>query len=156
MAKAINPDISKRPFLISQLSPTSPLFWEKGTIEALYEVCSNGIPLAVLPELIAGASAPYSLAGLLTMHNAECLSALSFSIDSRKTPVIYASSWTIYDMRSNMAVIGTPETNILRIAGAQMAAFYRIPSHTTAPNSDSHFHDEQTPEREPSVLLFQH
>ena len=144
MAKAINPDISKRPFLISQLSPTSPLFWEKGTIEALYEVCSNGIPLAVLPEPIAGASAPYSLAGLLTMHNAECLSGIVFSqLIREKTPVMYASSWTAYDMRSNMAVIGTPETHILRIAGAQMAAFYRIPSHTTAPNSDSHFHDEQ-------------
>ncbi|QPM68529.1 trimethylamine methyltransferase family protein [Atribacter laminatus] len=144
MAKAINPEVSKRPFLISQLSPTSPLFWEKGTIEALYEVCSSGIPLAVLPEPIAGASAPYSLAGLLTMHNAECLSGIVFSqLIREKTPVMYASSWTVYDMRSNMAVIGTPETNILRVAGAQMAAFYHIPSHTTAPNSDSHFHDEQ-------------
>ena len=69
---------------------------------------------------------------------------------------MYASSWTAYDMRSNMAVIGTPETHILRIAGAQMAAFYRIPSHTTAPNSDSHFHDEQNSWGEPSALLFQH
>lgn len=144
MAKAINPDVSNRPFLISQLSPTSPLFWEKGTIEALYEVCINGIPLAILPEPIAGASAPYTLAGLLTLHNAECLSGIVFSqLIREKTPVIYASSWTVYDMRSNMAVIGTPETNILRVAGAQMAAFYHIPSHTTAPNADSHFHDEQ-------------
>jgi len=144
MAKTINREVSNHPFLISQLSPTSPLFWEKGTIEALYEVCSNGIPLAILPEPIAGASAPYTLAGLLTMHNAECLSGIVFSqLIREKTPVMYASSWTAYDMRSNMAVIGTPETHILRIAGAQMAAFYRIPSHTTAPNSDSHFHDEQ-------------
>lgn len=144
MAKTINPDVSQRPFLISQLSPTSPLFWEKGTIEALYEVCSSGIPLAILPEPIAGASAPYTLAGLLTIHNAECLSGVVFSqLIREKTPIMYASSWTVYDMRSNMAVIATPETNILRVAGAQMAAFYHIPSHTTAPNSDSHFHDEQ-------------
>jgi trimethylamine--corrinoid protein Co-methyltransferase len=30
-----------------------------------------------------------------------------------------------------------------RVAGAQLARFYRCPSHTTAPNSDNHAHDEQ-------------
>lgn len=144
IAQTIDPLVSNRPFLVSQLSPTSPLYWEKGAIEALYEVCRVGIPLAILPEPIAGASAPYTLAGLLTMHNAECLSGIVFAQLVREgTPVVYASSWTAYDMKANMAVIGTPETNILRIAGAQMAAFYRLPAHTTAPNADAHFHDEQ-------------
>ncbi|HSV30540.1 MAG TPA: trimethylamine methyltransferase family protein [Atribacteraceae bacterium] len=155
MAHSVNPGVTDRPFLVSQLSPTSPLYWEKGAIEALFEVCRAGIPLAILPEPIAGVSAPHTLAGLLTMHNTECLSGIVFSqLIREKTPVIYASSWTAYDMRANMAVIGTPETDILRIAGAQMAAFYQIPSHTTAPNADSHVHDEQNAwERTLSTLV---
>ncbi len=144
MAESIIPHLREKPFLVSQLSPTSPLFWEEGAAEALLEVCRRGIPLAVLPEPMAGVSAPYTLAGLLAVHNAECLSGIVFSqLIQPGTPVVYASSWTGYNMKRNSAVIGTAETDILRIAGAQMARFYRLPSHTTAPNADSHFHDEQ-------------
>ena len=39
--------------MISQLSPTSPLYWEKGAIEALYIVAQEGIPLDLLPQPIA-------------------------------------------------------------------------------------------------------
>ena len=40
------------------------------------------------------------------------------------------------------ALIGTPETTLLRVAGCQMARFYHMPSHTTATNTDSNAHDE--------------
>jgi trimethylamine--corrinoid protein Co-methyltransferase len=46
-------------------------------------------------------------------------------------------------MRTGAALVGSTETTICRIAGAQLARFYGIPSHTTAPNSDNHAHDEQ-------------
>jgi trimethylamine--corrinoid protein Co-methyltransferase len=39
--------------------------------------------------------------------------------------------------------VGSTETSLCRIAGAQLARFYKVPSHTTAPNSDNHAHDEQ-------------
>ena len=57
--------------------------------------------------------------------------------------VIYANSWTTTDMRTGAALVGSAETSACRIAGAQLARFYRMPSHTTAPNSDNHAHDEQ-------------
>jgi len=49
--------------IISQLSTTSPLYWEKGAVEALYLVAQEGIPLDLLPQPIAGVTAPYTLAG---------------------------------------------------------------------------------------------
>ncbi|HHW48856.1 MAG TPA: hypothetical protein GXX14_09600 [Clostridiaceae bacterium] len=137
-------DISDCPSAISQLSPTSPLFWEEGAVDALVEVSMEGVPLNLLPEPIAGVSAPYSVAGLLTMHNAEVLSGVVISQLVRPgTPVIYGSSWTTYDMKYTNAIIGSPETSILRVAGCQMARYYNMPSHTTAPNSDANAHDEQ-------------
>ena len=56
---------------------------------------------------------------------------------------MYANSWTTTDMRTGAALVGSIETSICRIAGAQLAKFYGVPSHTTAPNSDNHAHDEQ-------------
>lgn len=129
---------------ISQLSPTSPLYWEHGVCEAIMDTASSGVPIAILPEPIAGFTAPFTLAGLVTMNNAECLSGLvMIQLLRRGTKFLYANSWTTFDMRSASALVGSTETTICRIAGAQMAHFYNLPCHTTAPNSDNHAHDEQ-------------
>ncbi len=137
-------DLSTQPYGIGQLSSTSPLYWEEGVLDALTDTVLAGVPLALLPEPNAGLSAPYTLAGLVTMHNAECLSGLVMAQLLRPgAKVMYGSSWTTTDMRSGAALVGSTETTICRIAGAQLARFYHTPSHTTAPNSDNHAHDEQ-------------
>jgi trimethylamine--corrinoid protein Co-methyltransferase len=79
------------------------------------------------------------------MNNAECLSGLAMiQLLHPGAPVLYANSWTTLDMQSGAALVGSTETSLGRIAGAQMARFYKCPSHTTAPNSDNHAHDEQS------------
>jgi trimethylamine--corrinoid protein Co-methyltransferase len=78
------------------------------------------------------------------MDNAECLSGLAMlQLLSPGAPVLYANSWTTSNMQNGAALVGSTETTICRIAGAQLARFYKCPSHTTAPNSDNHAHDEQ-------------
>ena len=137
-------DFDKQVYGISQLSPTSPLFWEEHVCEAINDTVETNVPMAILPEPNAGVSAPYTLAGLLTMCNAECLSGLAMiQLLKPGHPVLYANSWTTTDMRTGAALVGSIETTVCRIAGAQLARFYRVPSHTTAPNSDNHAHDEQ-------------
>ena len=137
-------DFKTQVYGISQLSPTSPLSWESGVIEAIMDTVETAVPLAILPEPNAGVSAPYTLAGLLTVNNAECLSGLvMIQLLKPGARVLYANSWTTTDMRTGAALVGSTETSICRIAGAQLARFYNVPSHTTAPNSDNHAHDEQ-------------
>lgn len=129
---------------ICQLSPTSPLYWEEGVINAIMDTVPSGVPVAILPEPNAGVSAPYTLAGLLTVNNAECLSGLvMIQLLKPGTRVMYANSWTTTDMTTAAALVGSTETSICRIAGAQLGRFYYCPTHTTAPNSDNHAHDEQ-------------
>ena len=137
-------DFHSQVYGITQLSPTSPLFWEEGVLEAIMDTVQTAVPLAILPEPNAGLSAPYTLAGLLAVNDAECISGLVM-IEMLKpgTKVLYANSWTVTDMRSAAALVGSTETTICRIAGAQLARFYNVPCHTTAPNSDNHAHDEQ-------------
>jgi len=137
-------DLDRQVYGISQLSPTSPLFWEEDVCEAIVDTLDTNVPLAILPEPNAGVSAPYTLAGLLTMNNAECLSGLAMvQLLKPGHPVLYANSWTTTDMRTGAALVGSIETSVCRIAGAQLARFYGVPCHTTAPNSDNHAHDEQ-------------
>ena len=134
----------KQVYGISQLSSTSPLYWEHGVLEAIMDTVPTGVPLAILPEPIAGFTAPFTLAGLVTMNNAECLSGLvMIQLLRRGAKFLYANSWTTFDMRVAAALVGSTETTICRIAGAQLAHFYKLPCHTTAPNSDNHAHDEQ-------------
>jgi trimethylamine--corrinoid protein Co-methyltransferase len=112
--------------------------------EAILDTIETGVPIAILPEPIAGVSAPYTLAGLLAMHNAECVSGIA--LVQRLAPgtrCIYGASWTTTNMATGAALVGSTETSLCRIAGAQLARFYHLPSHTTAPNSDNHAHDEQ-------------
>ena len=146
MAQAVVGDgaLSETPILTCQLSSTSPLSWEGGAADAVVEVARAGVPLVFLPQPYAGVTAPITLAGVLTVHNAEVLSGIVISQLVRKgTPVVYGSAWTTFDMRQANVVIGGPETALLRIAGAELARFYHIPSHTIGPDSDSHCLDEQ-------------
>lgn len=137
-------DMKSQVYGITQLSPTSPLFWEESVIDALIDSVNLGVPVAILPEPIAGQSAPYTLAGLLTMNNAECISGMVMTqLINPGSKTLYANSWTTTDMRTGAALVGSVETTLCRIAGAQLARFYGVPSHTTAPNSDNHSHDEQ-------------
>ena len=137
-------ELNGRSNLISQLSTTSPLYWERGAVRALHKISEAGMPVAFLPQPIAGVTAPFTVAGLLTVHNTEVLSGIAISqIINPGLPVIYACAWTTYDMQRTNVLIGRPESSMLRIAGAQMAKFYNIPSHTTAPDNDSNLHDEQ-------------
>jgi trimethylamine---corrinoid protein Co-methyltransferase len=138
-------DLKEKVYGITQLSPTSPLYWEDGVCEAILDTLGTGVPIAILPEPIAGVSAPYTLAGLLTMHNTECVSGIAMiQILAPGTKLMYASSWTASNMSSGAALVGSTETSLCRIGGAQLARFYHVPSHTTAPNSDNHAHDEQS------------
>ncbi len=137
-------DFDHQVYGISQLSPTSPLYLEENVCEAILDTLETGVPLAILPEPNAGVSAPFTLAGLITLNNAECLAGLAIiQLLKPGHPVMYANSWTTTDMRSGAALVGSIETSVCRVAGAQLARFYKVPSHTTAPNSDNHAHDEQ-------------
>jgi len=136
--------LGNRPPITCQLSPTSPLTWEKGAVESLCETAKEGIPLCILPQPFAGVSSPYTLAGHMTVHNVELLSGIVLSqLVNPGAPVIYGSAWSTFDMRTMNVLIGSPETVLLRLAGSQLAEFYHMPYHTIAPDTDAHTMDEQ-------------
>lgn len=127
-----------------QSSPTSPLAWESDSIGVLTSASKAGIACNILPEPMAGATSPITLAAVLLVHNAEFLSGLVMSQLVRKgAPIIYGYSPTIFDMRETSPIIASPEAVVLRVAHAQLGKYYGMPVHCIAPDSDSQCHDEQ-------------
>ncbi len=137
-------DLSKTPPITCQLSPTSPLVWDREAADGVVSCAEAGVPLSFLPEPFSGMTGPITTAGLLAQHNAELLSGLVLAQLVRpRTPIIYGTAWTTFDMKKANILICSPEAASLRVAGAQLASYYRMPSHTIGPDADAHCYDEQ-------------
>jgi trimethylamine--corrinoid protein Co-methyltransferase len=121
------------------------LCWAGEIVESLIENARNRIPVVILSAPYSGVTAPYTLAGQLALINAEVLSGIVIAqLASAGCPVIWASSCATFDMSHLSVLIGSPEASLMRIAGAQMADYYHLPSFTTAPDTDSHLPDQQS------------
>jgi len=131
-------DLSKHPTLICQLSSTAPLTWVKGAVESLVETAKCGVPCSILPQPLCGVSAPMTLAGNLAVHNAEVLSGIVITqLVKKGSPIIYAGGWSTFDMKEGTVVFASPESSLLRIAGPNLAKFYKIPCHSLGFDSDA-------------------
>jgi trimethylamine--corrinoid protein Co-methyltransferase len=139
-----NEDLHEHSPVTCQLSPTSPLVWDREAVEGVIACAEAGIPLSFLPQPFSGMTAPITIAGLLAQHNAEFLSGLVLAHTVRPgTPIIYGTAWTTFDMKKANIIICSPETAALRVAGVQLAEYYNMPSHTIGPDADAHLYDEQ-------------
>jgi trimethylamine--corrinoid protein Co-methyltransferase len=137
-------DLAKSPVATCQLSPISPLTWSEGTAEAVVEIAKSGIPLCILPQPYCGVTSPITLAGTLTSNNVEEISALVLAqIVNEGSPFMYGEAWTTFEMNKGTVLIGTPERNLLSVAGAQIARYYSLPSHCIAFDTDANIYDEQ-------------
>lgn len=137
-------EIGHEPIGICQFSPSSPLFWNNDTIKGFIEIVKEGFPCTILPGPMTGATAPFTIAGSIVQKNAEILSGVTIAqLINKGTPLLMVNSGAQFDMRSAAALFSTPECFIHNVAGAQLAEYYKIPSHGCIPTSDSHCHDEQ-------------
>jgi trimethylamine--corrinoid protein Co-methyltransferase len=137
-------DLGKKPFLIAQPSPLSPLFWVDGSSQAIIGAAKEGIPLAVLPMPVPGMAGPVTLAGALTLQHAETL--LGFVVTqlvNPGTPVIYGAAWVTFDMAGGGIDIGSPEKYLMSIATPQLARFLGLPCMAAGPDTNSHVLDIQ-------------
>jgi trimethylamine--corrinoid protein Co-methyltransferase len=137
-------DIGSSPIVSCHISPSAPLRWTPKACDIILETVNQGVPFLILPEPMAGATSPVTLAGHLVVHNAEILSGyLIAQLLKVGHPVVYCNAHTIFNMREGNPIIAAPETLLLRVAGAQMARRYKIPSHSIGFDSDSHLSDQQ-------------
>jgi trimethylamine--corrinoid protein Co-methyltransferase len=82
----------------------------------------------VTPFLLAGATAPVSVAGGLALQVAEALTGVALvQLIRRGAPALFGSFFTAVDMRTGGPAFGTPESVVGTLAGGQLARRYNLP-----------------------------
>ena len=134
----------EKPFIVSYPEPASPLYHVKEAVDKLLYSAEVGLPIVYTPCPMSGATAPVTMAGLLTTANAECLSGLVMAqLKRRGVPVVIGGVLTIMDMATGNISYGAPEMSLLMTGYADIAHYYKIPTWGTAGCSDSKLPDEQ-------------
>jgi trimethylamine--corrinoid protein Co-methyltransferase len=137
--------LSDRPFLIHYAEPTSPLCHSYGALRKLFLCADKKIPVNYTPAVLSGASGPVTLAGAITVANAEALSGIVLHQLRRKgAPIISGFAVTPMDMRTATCAYASPEYRLALSACADLYHHYGIPVWGTAGCSDANTLDEQT------------
>ncbi|MGZ4709420.1 MAG: trimethylamine methyltransferase family protein [Acidimicrobiales bacterium] len=118
----------KQPMVVGIVNPNSPLVWDGLMVATLVACAELGQPVAITPFLLAGASAPVTLAAGLSLLVAETLSGVAMAQVVRPgAPCILGCFFNGVDMRSGGPSLGLPESVLTTFAGAQLARRYGLP-----------------------------
>ena len=124
-------ELRKRPTIHFMQTPVSPLIHEKGNTEGILEIAKHEIPLIILNMAQAGGTSPMTIAGTLSITNAEVLSGMLIAyLQNPNVPLIYGTSSIVLNMKSlpKRSVFGLVENGLIAMGGAQLAEHYGFPS----------------------------
>ncbi len=121
-------DITEIPCTFNLISTLSPLSITKETLDTIKVCAENGQPLVIAPGNMAGATGPISLAGNVSLANAEILATNVYAQLVRPgTPIIYGFASTVSDMTSMQVSNACPGFVKEAKYGALMAKRYGLP-----------------------------
>jgi trimethylamine--corrinoid protein Co-methyltransferase len=136
--------LREKPFIFHYVEPTSPLLHSSQAVERLFLCADKGIPIIYTPGMLSGATGPVTLAGAITVANAESLSGIVLhQLRSKGAPIISGALVTTMDMLTSTIVYGAPELRLTHSALADLYHYYEIPIWGTAGCSDANALDEQ-------------
>ena len=137
-------NIRNKPIMISNINSLSPLQYSGEMAASLIEFARIGQPCVIAALIIAGLTGPVTMAGALTIQNAEILAGITLAqLVNPGCPVVYGSTSLPMDMLSGAISIGAPELSQFVAATAQLARFYRVPSRSGGSLTDAQFPDIQ-------------
>jgi trimethylamine--corrinoid protein Co-methyltransferase len=132
-------EFRSRPYTYTIINTNSPLLLDIPMAEGIIDFATHGQVVMVTPFTLAGAMAPVTLAGALTLAHAEVLCGLVLAQIVRPgAPVVYGSFTSNVDMKSGSPAFGTPEYAKAAFGAGQLARFLGLPwrcSNATASNT---------------------
>jgi trimethylamine--corrinoid protein Co-methyltransferase len=131
-------EFRSRPCTYTIINTNSPLQLDIPMADGIIDFATAGQLLIITPFTLAGAMAPVTIAGALTLAHAEALAGLTLAQIVRPgAPVAYGSFTSNVDMKSGSPAFGTPEYVKAALGAGQMARFLGLPwrsSNATASN----------------------
>jgi trimethylamine--corrinoid protein Co-methyltransferase len=121
-------EFARTPCVATVINTSSPLRLDTPMLQGLIEMARAGQVSVVTPFTLAGAMAPVTVAGALTLQNAEALAGIAFAQLVRPgAPVVYGGFTSNVDMKSGAPAFGTPEYMKAALVGGQLARRYALP-----------------------------
>ncbi len=120
--------IDREPSVFTIINSSSPLRLDIPMLQGIMEFSKHNQLVIITPFTLAGAMAPVTLAGALSLQNAEALAGMVFSqVVNPGAPVAYGGFTSNVDMQSGAPAFGTPEYMRTAMAGGQLARRYGVP-----------------------------
>lgn len=121
-------EFKKHPYVWTVINTNSPLQLDIPMAEGIIDFAECGQVLIITPFTLAGAMAPVTITGALTLAHAEALAGITLAQSVRPgTPVIYGSFTSNVDMRSGSPAFGTPEYAKAAFGAGQLARHLGLP-----------------------------
>ncbi|KPQ08521.1 MAG: trimethylamine---corrinoid protein Co-methyltransferase [Rhodobacteraceae bacterium HLUCCA12] len=116
------------PHMYTNINSTSPLKHDFPMIDGALRLARRGQPVVVTPFTLAGAMAPVTMAGAVTLSIAEALAAIALlEYAAPGCPVAIGTFTSNVDMRTGGPAFGTPEYMRATQITGQMARHYGLP-----------------------------
>lgn len=136
--------LEKGPVSINVVNAASPLKIAEDQSEVIITLAKHNQPIVVTNMMMLGATGPITVPGALALGNAEILSGIVLAQLVRPgVAVVYGSTSCPMDMKSMVAVLGTPEAVWMSRGTQGLADFYHLPCRTGGSLTDSHLPDAE-------------
>ena len=121
-------EFQERPRMYTNINSTSPLKHDQPMIDGCLRLVRRGQAVVVSPFTLAGAMAPVTLAGAVTLSIAEALSAIAlFQHVAPGCACVLGTFTSNVDMQSGAPAFGTPEYMRATQMTGQLARYYGLP-----------------------------
>ena len=121
-------EFQSKPHMFTNINSTSPLKHDYPMIDGSLRLIRRGQAVFVTPFTLAGAMAPVTMTGAVTLSIAEALSAIAlFQYVAPGCACVIGTFTSNVDMKSGAPAFGTPEYMRATQITGQMARFYGIP-----------------------------
>jgi len=130
--------------LLLFVSCNSPLTYTRSQVDILIMAGQQGVPVAINTAPLAGATAPYTVAGMAAQMNAELLAGVVVSqLSTPGAPVIWSPLPLVFDMRAGVAASGYAEIGLLLAILMQLGKLHGLPVHCLGLLTDAVIPDAQ-------------
>lgn len=137
-------ELRNHPFICLYAEPISPGVHCIEAAQKMVIGARKGLPTIYTPCIMAGGTAPATLAGVMVQGLTESLSGLVLSqCTNEGAPFIMGGVYTVLDMGSTIFSYGAPELDLMLAGLADVAHYLHIPMFGTAGCTDTCVIDEQ-------------
>jgi len=129
LARGLGEDaFRERVYTYTVINSNSPRVLDSSMAQGIIDFARNGQLMVMTPFCLAGAMAPITIAGALTLQHAEALAGITLSqLAHPGAPVLYGSFLSNVDMKSGSPAFGTPAHLQATLGAGQLARLLGLP-----------------------------